>query len=134
MKFKRLTHKERRLVELKAKGVKHDKAYRQAYDVPETTSPATTIQNTHKILNKPHVKAALQIALQKHNITLDNALAPIGKSLTATKTNEITGAEEQDLTTQLKGSDRALKLLGVNGEQTGNFHLHLHNQRSKYDL
>lgn len=133
--FKKLTPKERKLVELKAKGVTHKDAYKQVYNVTPQTKDSTAVSNTDKILKKPHVQNALQIALQKHDITLDNALQPISKGLRAIKQNEFTGEITDDIALQLKASDRALKLLGVqNTEGTGQFHLHLHNARQKYDL
>lgn len=132
---KKLTVKERKLVELKAKGVSSKEAYKQVYNVTPTTKDSTATSNTQKILNKPHVKNALQQALNKHDITLDNALQPISKGLRAIKQNEFTGEVTDDIALQLKASDRALKLLGVQStEGTGQFHLHLHEARQKYDL
>lgn len=133
--YKKLTPKEHKLVELKAKGFTHKEAYKQVYNVTPQTKDSTASQNTTKILAKPHVKNALQMALNKHDITLDNALQPISKGLRAIKQNEFTGEITDDIALQLKASDRALKLLGVqNTEGTGQFHLHLHNARQKYDL
>lgn len=133
--FKKLTPKEHELVELKAKGITSKDAYKKVYNVTPTTKDSTATSNTQKILNKPHVKNALQMALNKHDITLDNALQPISKGLRAIKQNEFTGEVTDDIALQLKASDRALKLLGVqNTEGTGQFHLHLHNARQKYDL
>ena len=74
--------------------------------------------NASKVLGKPHVKEALDRALVKHGITLDTAIAPIGKALTAMKQNEFTGEITEDIATQLKGSDRALKLMGVQSTET----------------
>lgn len=133
-KTKPLTIKERKLVEQKAQGKDHITAHDNA-GYSKNMKPATKQVEVSRTLKKPHVKNALQIALQKHDITLDNALAPISKGLRAIKQNEFTGEITDDIALQLKASDRALKLLGVqNTEGTGQFHLHLHNARQKYDL
>lgn len=133
--FKKLTPKEAKLVQLKVEGATHKEAYKKVYNVKPTTKDSTANQNTTKILQKPHVKNALETALKKHDITLDNALQPISKGLRAIKQNEFTGEITDDISLQLKASDRALKLLGVDKtEGTGQFHLHLHNARQKYDL
>lgn len=131
---KPLTVKERKLVELKALGKDHITAHDKA-GYSKNMKPTTKQVEVSRTLNKPHVKNALQQALQKHEITLDNALQPISKGLRAIKQNEFTGEVTDDIALQLKASDRALKLLGVqNTEGTGQFHLHLHNARQKYDL
>lgn len=130
---KKLTIREAKLVQLKAKGTPHKQAFYKAGYSPNS-APNTAITEVQKTLKKPHVKDALNKALIKHDINLDNALQPIAKGLKAVKTNEYTGEITEDLTTQLKASDRALKLLGVNSEAVGSFHLHLHNNKEKYDL
>lgn len=137
--MKRLTIKEKKLVHYKAKGDTHKKAYRKAgYSM--NSNEASIVSNTDKILKKPHVKEALEKALIKHDITLDNALSPISKGLKAKKlVQDRSGRiidEVEDLDLQIKASDRALKLLGVNKENAPNLHLHqhLHNQSNTYDL
>lgn len=112
----------------------HAKAYVEAGYAP--TNENSSNVNTIKVLRKPHVKEALDRALVKHGITLDTAIAPIGKSLTAMKMNEFTGEITEDLATQLKGSDRALKLMGI-GQDKGdtniqNFGQMILDQRDKY--
>lgn len=113
---KRLTVKEAKLVKAKVKGKTHVEAYREAYNTNANENTANV--ETYKTLKKPHVKEALDIALKKHGITLDTAIAPIGKALHATKQNEFTGEITEDIPTQLKGSDRALKLMGVQSTET----------------
>lgn len=132
--MKRLTPKERKLVELKAKGVKHEKAYREAYDVAPTTKASTAVINTNKVLSRPHVKDAYEKAMLRHDITLDTVLAPVGRGLKAQKSNEYTGEIVEDLPTQLKAAGMGIKLLGLGNEQQGTFHLHLHNNKTKYQL
>ena len=134
--MKRLTPKERKLVALKVKGATHAKAYKEAYS--KTAQHNTAVSNTDKILKRPHVKQALEAGLQKHEITLDNALAPIGKGLKAKKSHynhkgEVVEVTE-DLPLQLQSSDRALKLLGVNQNDAQSYHQHLHLHAEKYDI
>ena len=113
---KKLTIKETKLVQAKARGLTNDKAYEEAGYAP--TNKKSSVVNASKVLGKPHVKEALDRALVKHGITLDTAIAPIGKALTAMKQNEFTGEITEDIATQLKGSDRALKLMGVQSTET----------------
>ena len=115
-KTKKLTIKETKLVQAKAKGLTNHEAYVQAGYAP--TNKESSVVNASKVLRKPHVKEALDKALIKHGITLDTAIAPIGKALTAMKQNEFTGEITEDIATQLKGSDRALKLMGVQSTET----------------
>ncbi len=65
----------------------------------------------------PQVKDAIEQALLKHDITIDSAVAPIAKALKAKRTYYIDGerfvSDDDDLEMQLKGSDRALKLMGA---------------------
>ena len=70
-------------------------------------------------LQKPTLKAALNKALQRHNITIDRVLKPIDEALDATKV-VITGKGEDafaevqpDHTTRMQASDRAVKLMGL---------------------
>ena len=120
---KDITVKEAKLVKGIAMGKTKQQAGLDAYD---TTDPATASAIATETLKKPKVQEALQKALAKHGIDMDSAVAPIGKALRATKV-QITGQGDQafaevveDVDLQLKGSDRALKLMGVNQESTGN--------------
>ncbi len=135
--MKRLTVKESKLVALKAQGATHAQAYKQTYSQTAATNTATS--NTDKILKKPHIKTAMEIALKKHDINLNKALLPIAEGLEATKTatyeGEVLTSTIPDYSTRLAASDRALKLLGVNqGEQQGSFHLHLHSKLTNYEV
>lgn len=128
-----MTIKETKLVQLVAQGKRKGEAYKEAYNDRGGKLETARVE-AHKTLQKPDVKAALDAALAAHDINLDNALKPIAKGLKAEKMNEYTGEVTEDLNLQLKASDRALRLLGVNGENTGTFHLHLHANKEKYDL
>jgi len=139
----KLTVKEAKLVAAKAKGLKNDEAWDEA-GYSQNSSKDTKVVNTSKILSKPHVQEALQQALVKHGITLDQAVAPIGKALTATKV-VITGKDEdafaevvEDIDLQLKGSDRALKLMGISNPEGGTVNYNFINvqkqDKDAYDL
>ena len=131
---KQLTVKEAKLVKAKVQGKTNREAYHEVYSA--TAKDSTAAQNTTKILQKPHVKEALDRALVRHGITLDTAIAPIGKGLHAMKQNEYTGEITEDIKLQLQASDRALKLMGVGQSKddvtTQNF-IQINNEiRNKY--
>jgi len=113
----KLTLKQKKFVEGVAKGESGLQSALQAYD---TDDPNVAKVIASENLTKPNIKNALEPILAKHDISLDSAIAPIGKGLKAVKFNEFTGEVTEDLGTQLKASDRALKLLGVNQDSTGN--------------
>lgn len=117
MKKPKLTAKQAKFVQGIAEGKPAYKAALAAYD---TNDPNTANVIAVENLQKPTVKEALAPILDKHNINLDTAIAPIGKGLVAMKQNEYTGEITEDIKTQMAASDRALKLLGVNQENTGN--------------
>ena len=90
-----------------------------------SSTPASGATQAGRLLKSDDVQQALAIAFEKHGITLDSAVAPIGKALLATKV-QITGQGDQafaevveDIDLQLKGSDRALKLMGLNNNDSG---------------
>lgn len=131
---KKLTPKQAKFVEGVAKGKPAYKAALEAYD---TTDPNTANAIAVENLQKPTIREALLPILQKHEISLDSAIAPIGKGLKARKWNDFTGEREDDVKTQLQASDRALKLLGVNQETSGNTYNFINiaqAQKDKYGL
>lgn len=116
MKKPKLTKKQAEFVKGIAEGKPGYKAVLDAYDV---TDPKLAGVISSENLAKPSIREALEPIFAKHNITIDAAIAPIGKALTATKV-VIHGNKEdafaevvEDLDMQLKGSDRALKLMGI---------------------
>ena len=131
----KLTVKETKLVQAKAKGLTNAKAYEEAgYSI---TSKATSEANTRKVLAKPKVQEALAKALIKHGIDLDSSIAPIGKALHAMKQNEFTGEITEDIKTQLMGSDRALKLMGIGQDRDNgstNFIQIINEKGSRYNV
>lgn len=121
---RKLTYKEAKLVKAKAQGKTHIEAANIAEYLPNANDHTKEVE-VARTLNKPRVKEALDIAFKKHGIDLDTALAPIGKALKATKVEIHGNGEEafaevvEDIELQLKGSDRALKLMGVSGKDEG---------------
>jgi hypothetical protein len=123
MTNKKPTVKELKLVAAKAKGKKNDEAWDEA-GYSQNSNKNTKVVNTSKILSKPHVQEALQVALKKHGITLDKAIAPIGEALDAEKVVIVGKGDDAfadvtpDHSVRLQASDRALKLMGVNNNET----------------
>ena len=82
-------------------------AYKEAYGVTNDNTAAAEASTT---LNKPNVKQAIDKALERQGITIDVAIAPIAEAL-----------NHKQLDYRLKGSDRALKLMGADkNENSGN--------------
>lgn len=111
-----VTEKQKKLVKAMVKtGGNKTKAGMIAY---KTKKPANAKKMADKALKQPNVQQALANELKKQGITLDAAITPIAKGLKA-KARTMKGAliyDEDgnpldDLDTQLKASDRALKLL-----------------------
>lgn len=113
---KKLTVKEQKLV----KGIAEGKPKRvAAQEAGYGSTPESAAAIASKTLKKVNVQEALQEALERHGITLDRALAPIDKGLSATKQNEYTGEITEDIKTQMAASDRALKLMGIGSSEGG---------------
>jgi len=118
----KLTPKQAKFVEGIARGKSGLQSALESYD---TVSPDVAKSIASENLTKPYIKLALEPFFEKHNISLDTAIAPIGKALVATKVvihgnKEDAFAEEvEDLEMQLKGSDRALKLMGIGQDKGG---------------
>lgn len=129
----KLTVKQAKFVAAKAQGKSGIQAYKEAY---ETDNDKVASVEASRLLAKPSIKEALAPILAKHQIDLDTALAPIGKGLKATKFNEFTGEQTEDLKIQMQASDRALKLLGVKLDEpqgnTYNFVQVIQDQKDKY--
>lgn len=133
---KKLTVKEAKLV----KGIAAGKSQTQAAkDAGYSERSAHEIAS--KTLKKVDVQQALHMELQKQGITLEQAVAPIKKALNAKKVVQIEGdfyeTEVDDLDMQIKGSDRALKLMGISGKDdsgnTYNFTQVINEKGSKYN-
>lgn len=136
-----LTIKEINFIKGIVAGKTKQRAVLDAYNVK---SPATASVMASEALKRPNVQAALAIAMERHGITLDKAIEPIGKALNATKVqitgqgNETVSEVVEDLEMQLKGSDRALKLMGVGQNKDAapsvHFHQHIEEKKSEYDF
>jgi hypothetical protein len=118
-----ITFKEAKLIKGIAEGKTKQAAAMEAYDAktPETASAIAS-----ETLRKPKVQEALEIALAKHGVDIDSATAPIGRAL-----------KHDDLEMQLKGSDRAFRLMGVGRQDGGNTNVFVqvvNEQREKYGL
>ena len=132
----KLTVKEAKLVQAKAKGLTHKQAA-EAAGYSMRGKDTSIISTAAQTLNKPHVQEALAKALLKHGINLDSSIAPIGKALHAMKQNEFTGEITEDIKTQLMGSDRALKLMGIGQDRDGgstNFIQIINEKGSRYNV
>jgi phage terminase small subunit len=99
-----------------------------AYD---TTDDNTAAYIAWDNLRKPKVKALLekhrQAIIDRQNITLERAIAPISDALDAKmvikvkdEDGNVKEIEVVDIDTRLKGSDRALKLLNVTVDKDDN--------------
>lgn len=134
---RKLTVKEAKLVKGIASGKTKQQAAMEAYNASTPEAASVIASNT---LKKVNVQEALQAELYKQGITLEQAVAPISKALKAKKIVQIEGdffeTEVDDLEMQIKGSDRALKLMGVSsssdGNTTNNFIQINQTQRDKY--
>lgn len=136
-----LTVKQAKLVKGRAEGKTILQAANDANYLPNAKDEVRRVEAS-KTLQKPYVKEALDIAFKKHGIDLDSAIAPIGKALKATKVQIHGNGEEafaevvEDIDLQLKGSDRALKLMGVSSKDengsTYNFVQVINNKADKY--
>ena len=135
-----MTRKQTKFVKAIAEGKPAYKAAALAYDIKSkdkmNVANAIAVEN----LQKPTIREAIDALMVKHNLTIDSALIPIKKGLSAKKVVQIEGdyfeTEVDDLDMQLKASDRVLKLHGAYKDQgTGtNFHLHLNNNSTNYNL
>lgn len=103
----KLTGKQKTFVNNIVKGDTATAAALKAYDTKSPRNAAVIASNN---LQKPEVRQQLEKELAKLGITLQKSLKPISKGLVATKKDE-NGEIVDDLDTQLKASDRALKLL-----------------------
>lgn len=140
MPKQKLTVKQAKLVKGRAEGKTILQAANDANYLPNAKDEVRRVEAS-KTLQKPYVKEALDIAFKKHGIDLDSAIAPIGKALKATKVQIHGNGEEafaevvEDIDLQLKGSDRALKLMGIGRDDSGstyNFVQVINNKADKY--
>lgn len=116
-----LTQKEIKLI----RGILEGKTKRQAaLEAYNAKTPETASAMASETLSKPNVQEALQLALSKQGITIEKVVEPVTKALNATvkiRTQDgvVVDTEEPDLEMQLKGHDRAMKILNVNQAKDG---------------
>lgn len=106
-------------------------------------TPGAAAVSMSRTLKKANVQDELARVFADNGITIEAAVAPIGKALVATHkvriNGEIVNTGIEDLEMQLKGSDRALKLMGITGNSEGNttinnFVVMSKDQREKYGI
>lgn len=122
----KLTRKQAEFVKGIAEGKTQTKAALDAYDIegkdPERIASALAVEN----LGKPSIQEAIELARVKLNITPERVLKPIDDAL-----------NDDDLEMRLKGSDRALKIMGIGknkeGGNTFNFTQINNDLKAKYD-
>lgn len=116
--MRRLTLKQKGFIKEYVKTKNGTEAVLKTYN---TTDKSTAGMIASENLSKPKIQEALEKALVKHDITLDKSLIPIAKGLEAKRIKEVEGdfyeTDVDDIDTQLKASDRALKLLGITSQQ-----------------
>lgn len=121
---KKLTVKQAKLVKAKAEGKTHAEAYREAYS--PTASYATAVSNTDKLLKKEHITNALRTELERQGVTLEQVVRPVTNAL-----------NNENIEVQLKGHDRAMKILGANQSDGTNVNINFNQiaqeQRERYE-
>lgn len=136
----KLTISQAKIIKGKAEGKKQSTIGREVY--PNAT-PASSSVLVSRELKKVNVQEALHMELEKQGITLELAIAPIKKALTAKKVEIHGNGEEafaevvEDVDLQLKGSDRALKLMNVGQSKDApsiHFHQHIEDKKAEYDF
>lgn len=100
-----LTIKQAKFVRGIAEGKPNYKAALDAYD---TDSPEVANAIAVENLQKPSIQEAVELARVKLNLTPERALKPIDDAL-----------NHEDLEMRLKGSDRALKIMGIANKEGG---------------
>ena len=120
---KKLTVKEAKLVKAKVEGKTHAQAYKEVYS--ETASYATAVSNTDKILKKEHITNALRTELERQGISIEQVVKPVTRAL-----------QDDSIEVQLKGHDRAMKILGANhleGTTVNNFGTIVTEMKDRYE-
>lgn len=115
-----LTVKEIKLIKGILAGKTKQAAAMEAYNASTPEAASSIASNT---LKKVNVQEALQAELAKQGLTLDKVVAPVVKAMNATIKVRVDGETidtgQDDLEMQLKGHDRAMKILNVNQAKEG---------------
>lgn len=117
-----LTPKETLIVKAKVdatlNGESQNSAARKLW--PNQTPGSAAVSMT-TALKKPNIQEAIAAEFKKQGIDLETVLSPVVKSLKAQKNvyeDGVVVGETDDIELQLKGHDRAAKLLGLNQNTT----------------
>ena len=120
----KLTPKQAKFVRGIAEGKTNTDSALEAYD---TDSYETAAVIATENLKKPNVQQAVEVARVKLGITSERALKTINDALNI-----------EDLEMRLKGSDRALKIMGIANKDNSGTSIQFNqiqiNQKGKYDL
>lgn len=102
---KQLTVKQAKLVKAIAEGKTKTQA---GLEAGYGTNPESARVTAHEALQNPTVQQKLQQELERQGITIEQVVAPVTRALA-----------DDNIETQLKGHDRAVKILGLKqGEGT----------------
>lgn len=123
----KLSDKEAKFVQGIADGKPDYKAALDAYEIKSKHQIGTASAIASENLEKPRIQDAIEKARVKLNITPERALKPIDDAL-----------NDDDLEMRLKGSDRALKIMGIANKDNSGTSIQFNqiqiNQKGKYDL
>lgn len=97
-------------------GKTQSEAYIEAYDTKGNI--ATVRPAASRTARKPHVKAAIEEEMERQGLTMAKIIEPVAKALESklkiqTADGEIIRTDEPDLEMQLKGHDRAVRLIAL---------------------
>jgi len=109
------------------KGIAEGKTKQQAaLDAGYGTNPESASAIATETLKNPKVQEALQEELARQGITMYDIVAPVTKALKAKKiifhgkdSGEAFVGEVEDVELQLKGHDRAMKIIGASAKEGG---------------
>jgi len=127
------------------KGIAEGKTGTQsALDAYDTTDIKTASVISSENLAKPSVKEAIDAEMTKQGITIEKIIAPVAAALEAktriksVATGETVEIDAPDLDMQLKGHDRAVKLMSFgmkkdDGATINNFGQMIVQQKERYE-
>jgi phage terminase small subunit len=118
----KLTPKQAKFVKGVAQGKSQTQAALEAYD---TTSIDVAKNIGSDNLTKPNVREAIELAMEKLNLTPDRVLKPIDDAL-----------NDDDVKTRLMGTDRALKLMQPRGDSNININFNqvVQNDQDEFNI
>lgn len=134
----KLTVKQAKFVKAKTEGMTNDAAYVSA-GYKASTDNVARVEGS-KLLRKPNVQEALQMALVKYGLTPDTLAAGVASAAGAYKTIAVEGdlieTEVPDHSVRLKAFGMAAQFMGVSkGDATPmsvHFHQHTADKKAEY--